>query len=53
MNHLYRMTVGFARLLKWEMEVINKEQTKMKNELKTTIEGLNKVDDIGGPLLGK
>ena len=53
MNLLYRTTQGYARRIKFEMEDINKEQNRMKNELKTTIQSLNKVDDIGGPLLGK
>lgn len=51
-HQFWRTTVGFARLLKWEMDLINKEVYTMKNKLKTTIEGLNQVDDIGGPLLG-
>lgn len=52
-DHLYRSTVSFARGLQFEMDVINKELDKMQNKLKTTMQGLNKVDDIGGPLLGK
>ena len=53
MNLLYRTTQGYARRIKFEMEDINKEQNIMKKELQTTIQSLNKVDDIGGPLLGK
>ena len=51
MNHLYRATVGFA--LQWEMQAINKELDNMKNDMQNTVQGLNKVDDLGGPLLGK
>lgn len=53
MNHLYRATVGFARALQWEMQAINKELDNMKNDMQNTVQGLNKVDDLGGPLLGK
>ena len=52
-NHLYRATVGFARALQWEMQAINKELDNMKNDMQNTVQSLNKVDDLGGPLLGK
>ena len=53
MNFLYKTSEIYARRIKFEMDDINKEQKRMKNELQTTIQSLNKVDDIGGPLLGK
>ena len=51
-NHLHRATVGTARAIQWDFRQLSNDFQHMKENMKTTMKGLNKVDDIGGPLLG-